>query len=135
MPNRVVRPFIAVTSGDPAGVGPEIVARLFGRHRPTGSIALVLGAPGLFDPWQRRVRFKPPVVESVEAARALVASTPIARRPRVILLDTGVRGDAAPGRDSAAGGRHAGTAISWRANWQIISQFRPSSPRPSPRKR
>jgi 4-hydroxythreonine-4-phosphate dehydrogenase len=111
MPNRVVRPFIAVTSGDPAGVGPEIVARLFGRHRPTGSIALVLGAPGLFDPWQRRFRFKPPVVESVEAARALVASTPIARRPRVILLDTGVRGDAAPGRDSAAGGRHAGTAI------------------------
>jgi 4-hydroxythreonine-4-phosphate dehydrogenase len=104
-------PFIAVTSGDPAGIGPEIVARLFGRYRPTGSIALVLGAPMLFEKWSRRFRFRPPVVESIDAARALAASSPASRRPRVIILDTGVRGEAPLGRDGEVGGRHAGTAI------------------------
>jgi len=104
-------PFIAVTCGDPAGIGPEIVARLFGRHRPTRSIALVIGSPGVFERWGRRFRFRPPVVTSFDAARALVEGVPAARRPRVILLDTGIR-DAVPvGADSEAGGRHAGTAI------------------------
>lgn len=104
-------PFIAVTSGDPAGVGPEIVAHLFGRYRPARSIALVLGAPALFEPWARRFRFRPSVVESVAAARALASSSPASRRPRVIILDTGVRGEAPLGRDGEIGGRHAGTAI------------------------
>jgi 4-hydroxythreonine-4-phosphate dehydrogenase len=111
MPAPFVRPFIAVTSGDPAGVGPEIVARLFGRHESTGSTALILGAPELFAPWASRFRFRPPVVASIAEARRLATSAPASRRPRVILLDTGVRGDAPLGEDSEIGGRHAGTAI------------------------
>jgi len=111
MTSRSLRPLIAVTSGDPAGVGPEIVARLFGRYRPAGSTALILGAPELFEPWRRRFRFAPPVVDSIEAARALVAAAPASRRPRIILLDTGIRGQAALGVDSETGGLHAGTAI------------------------
>jgi 4-hydroxythreonine-4-phosphate dehydrogenase len=111
MAERFGSSFIAVTSGDPAGVGPEIVARLFGRFRPAGSVALVLGSPGLFEKWGRRFRFQPPMVESFEEARALTRSAPASRRPAVILLDTGIRGVAPFGRDSEAGGRHAGTAI------------------------
>jgi 4-hydroxythreonine-4-phosphate dehydrogenase len=104
-------PFIAVTCGDPAGVGPEIVARLFARRRPTRSVALVVGSPGVFDRWGRRFRFRPPVVASFEDARALVAAAPASRSPRVIVLDTGVREAVPVGADSEAGGRHAGTAI------------------------
>ncbi len=104
-------PFIAVTSGDPAGIGPEIVARLFGRYRSPRSIALVIASPGLFEKWGPRFRFRPPVVDSVDAARELVGRTPKSRRPHAILLDTGVRGQVPSGRDSEAGGRHAGTSI------------------------
>jgi 4-hydroxythreonine-4-phosphate dehydrogenase len=111
MPSQPVRPFIAVTSGDPAGIGPEIVARLFGRFRPTGSIALVIGAPTLFEKWGRRFRFRPPVVTSIDEANELVQSAPVSRRARVVLLDTGIRDRYPAGRDSAGGGRHAGTAI------------------------
>lgn len=106
-----LRPFIAVTSGDPAGVGPEIVARLFGDYRPTISRALILGAPELFERWGRRFGFRPPVVTTFAEALTLADSVPIARRPRVILLDTGVRGAVTVGRDGETGGRHAGTAI------------------------
>ncbi|MDH4336723.1 MAG: 4-hydroxythreonine-4-phosphate dehydrogenase PdxA [Candidatus Krumholzibacteria bacterium] len=111
MPTPFVRPFVAVTSGDPAGIGPEIVARLFGRYRSAGSIALILGAPELFEPWACRFRFRPPVVTSIGEAQRLAVSRPVSRRPRVILLDTGVRGQAPLGRDSETGGRHAGAAI------------------------
>ncbi|HEX5132367.1 MAG TPA: 4-hydroxythreonine-4-phosphate dehydrogenase PdxA [Candidatus Krumholzibacteria bacterium] len=105
------KPFIAVTSGDPAGVGPEIVARLFGRFRPAGSVALVIGAPALFKKWGPRFGFQPAVAASFDEARALVEGAPMSRRPRMVLLDTGVRGAVPVGRDSEAGGRHAGAAI------------------------
>ncbi len=108
---RARLPFVAVTSGDPGGIGPEITARLFGHFRPTGSIALVIGSPTLYEQWARRFRFRPPVVETFEAAQALIEDAPASRRPRVILLDTGVRDTAPVGRDTEAGGRHAGTAI------------------------
>lgn len=111
MPAPVIRPFVAVTSGDPAGIGPEIVARLFARFRPSRSIALVLAAPELFETWGRRFRFRPPVAASIEEAVALVRAAPVSRRPRVVVLDTGVRGKAPVGRDSETGGRHAGAAI------------------------
>jgi 4-hydroxythreonine-4-phosphate dehydrogenase len=101
-------PFIAVTSGDPGGIGPEIVAKLFGRYRPAHSVALVIGAPGLFARWRRRFRFSPPVVNSIDAAREAAGQSPAAR---VLLLDTGVRADYPVGRDSEGGGLHAGTAI------------------------
>jgi 4-hydroxythreonine-4-phosphate dehydrogenase len=99
---------IAVTSGDPGGIGPEIVARLFGRHRPARSAALVIGAPELFERWRRRFRFSPPVFNSIDEARAAAGES---RAARVLLLDTGVRAEYPVGRDSQGGGLHAGTAI------------------------
>ncbi len=104
-------PFIAVTCGDPAGIGPEIVARLFGRYRPTRSVALVLGAPAVFERWERRFGFRPPVAASFRDAEDRVRSAPASRRPRIVVLDTGVRDETPVGADSEAGGRHAGVAI------------------------
>ena len=108
-------PFIAVTSGEPGGIGPEIVAKLFGRYRPERSIALVVGAPDLFLRWRRRFRFTPPVVNSIDEARE--AARHVRRRattrPALLLMDTGVDADYPLGEDSAGGGLHAGTAIRW----------------------
>jgi 4-hydroxythreonine-4-phosphate dehydrogenase len=98
---------IAVTSGEPGGIGPEIVASLFGRFRPTRSIAMVIGSPELFERWSRRTRFRPPVADSLDAVRALVAK----KKARVVLLDTGVRAPYAVGANSEGGGLHAGTSI------------------------
>ena len=98
---------IAVTSGEPGGIGPEIVARLFGRYRPDASVALVLGAPELFARWERRFRFRPPVVNSIDEAREAAGES----GPRVLILDTGVRAAYSVGHDSEGGGLHAGTAI------------------------
>jgi 4-hydroxythreonine-4-phosphate dehydrogenase len=103
-------PLIAVTSGEPGGIGPEIVAKLFGRYRPTLSIALVIGAPELFERWRRRFRFAPPFVESMDEAREAAGSSS-RQGPRVVLLDTGVRTGYAVGANSEGGGVHAGTAI------------------------
>lgn len=99
---------IAVTSGEPGGIGPEIVAKLFGRFRPGLSIAVVIGSPELFDRWRRRFRFAPPVVESIDEARAALSSSP---KRRVVLLDSGIRERYVVGANSEGGGLHAGTAI------------------------
>jgi 4-hydroxythreonine-4-phosphate dehydrogenase len=104
-------PFIAVTCGEPGGIGPEIVAKLFGRYRPARSIALVIGAPDLFLRWRSRFRFTPPVVNSIGEARKAARAT--TARPRVILMDTGVAAAYPIGRDSPGGGLHAGTSIRW----------------------
>jgi 4-hydroxythreonine-4-phosphate dehydrogenase len=97
---------IAVTSGEPGGIGPEIVAKLFGRYRPAASVALVLGAPELFARWGRRFRFQPPVVATIAEAREAAAAG-----ARAIVFDTGVRAEYSVGHDSEGGGRHAGAAI------------------------
>jgi 4-hydroxythreonine-4-phosphate dehydrogenase len=96
-------PLIAVTSGEPGGIGPEIVAKLFGRWRPARSVAVVIGSPELFAKWRRRFPFTAPVVERIDDVRAAGA--------RVVILDTGVRAKYPVGRDSEGGGLHAGTAI------------------------
>ncbi len=96
-------PRIAVTSGDPAGIGPEIVARLFARLRPGRSRAVLVGAPDVWRPWDERFGLRAEVLEgpwALEACRADVA-----------VLDTGVRERFEPGRESAGGGKHAGRAI------------------------
>ena len=98
---------IAVTSGEPGGIGPEIVAKLFGRFRPARSAAVVIGSAELFERWSRRARFRPPVVEDIDEARELAAR----KKVRVVLLDTGVRAPYVVGANSEGGGLHAGTAI------------------------
>ncbi len=101
---------IAVTSGEPGGIGPEIVAKLFARYRPSDTTAVVIGSPTLFERWRRRYRFAPRPVESIDEASAL-ASAKSTKSPRVLLLDTGIRADYPVGANSAGGGLHAGTSI------------------------
>ena len=98
-------PIIAVTCGEPGGIGPELVAKLFGRWRPAHSIAVVLGAPALFERWRRRFKFNAPVIHSIDE---LGAST---RATRVVVLDTGITAGFTVGHDSEGGGLHAGTAM------------------------
>lgn len=97
-----------MTSGEPGGIGPEIVANLFGRYHPGHSVAVVIGSPELFDRWRRRFHFAPPVVESIDGARDAAGSSP---KRRVVLLDTGIHASYPVGANSEGGGLHAGTAI------------------------
>lgn len=99
-----VLPVIAVTCGEPGGIGPELVSRLFGRWRPARSIAVIIGAPDLFDRWRRRFKFAAPVIGSIDELHT-------ARAPRVAILDTGIIASYTVGADSAGGGLHAGTAM------------------------
>lgn len=98
-------PIIAVTCGEPGGIGPELVARLFGRWRPTRSVAVVIGAPHLYDRWRRRFRFSPPVIESIDELASRRGAS------RVVILDSGIRADYTVGDDSEGGGMHAGTSL------------------------
>src|SRR5882672_11924693 len=100
-------PMIAVTCGEPGGIGPELVAKLFGRWRPAHSIAVVLGAPELFERWRRRFKFNAPVIGSIDELRAARSSRPV----RVAVLDTGITARFTVGHDSEGGGLHAGTAM------------------------
>lgn len=105
-------PIIAVTPGEPGGVGPEIAARLFAAYRPTGSAAVVVGAYPVLEPWFDRFGVEARVVEGAAGVVEAVASGGRAgRRSPVVVLDTGRRERFAVGRDTAGGGRHAGFAL------------------------
>lgn len=99
-------PVIAVTCGEPGGIGPELVAKLFGRWRPAHSVALAIGSPELFERWRRRFKFNAQVVRSIEELRAARSRT-----ARVFVLDSGITARYTVGADSAGGGLHAGTAM------------------------
>jgi 4-hydroxythreonine-4-phosphate dehydrogenase len=117
------RPVIAVTIGDPAGIGPEITARLFARFEPTRSAAILVGAPDALTPWLDRTAAKADrdyrvVGEPAEALEAALDGS-----VRFVLLDTGVRADYPAGQDSEGGGVHAGQAIKHACelakNWPV----------------
>jgi 4-hydroxythreonine-4-phosphate dehydrogenase len=119
---RAGPPILAVTPGEPGGIGPEITARLFARFRPRDSIALVVGSYAVLEPWLERYRAAPEVVLAyprrpgiehfVSDAAAVVSSLAAKPRPpRVIVLDTGCRDRFSIGRDTAGGGRHSGWAL------------------------
>jgi 4-hydroxythreonine-4-phosphate dehydrogenase len=97
-------PFIAITVGDPAGVGPEIVAKTFGRRRPARSSALVIGAASVLP----KLLLRAPDVACVSPEE--VPGLP-ARHGRLYIVDTGCRAKYRPGRDTRGGGEHAGKAI------------------------
>ncbi len=102
-------PVIAVTSGDPAGIGPEITARLFARIKPGKSIPLIVGSPTAFGPWLQRAGLKAGDYEFViDPAEAVLKAR---ESSRLIVLDTGETSEFTVGEDSAGGGSHAGKAI------------------------
>lgn len=120
--NNTERPIIAITSGDPAGIGPEITARLFARVRPAQTAPLVIGAPKAFGPWLKRAGFKQDSDYRVYAdPGAAVAAA--AGGNSLTILDTGEAADFPVGEDSAGGGRHAGRAIELACelvkNWSV----------------
>ena len=122
LPRRSRRPILAVTPGEPGGIGPEIAAHLFARFRPRGSIALVVASYAVLEPWLERYRAAPEVVLSYprhpgidsfvsDAAAVVAALAARPRPPRVIVLDTGCRDRFRIGRDTPGGGRHSGWAL------------------------
>jgi 4-hydroxythreonine-4-phosphate dehydrogenase len=101
------KPVIAVTSGDPAGIGPEITGRCFSAFEPRRSIALLVGSVSVIEPWLSRPVASNEVVDEDGAVAALQPD----RTPRVMIYDTGCREPYPSGEDSRGGGIHAGTAI------------------------
>ena len=97
------KPVIAVTAGDPAGIGPEIVVRLFADFQPSDSAAVVIGAKMVLDPLLDRAGLDWPDVEPAD-----MADLPTGQ---VYVLHTNVDDEFPQGEDSAGGGRHAGRAI------------------------
>lgn len=98
-----IKPVIAVTTGDPAGIGPEIVVRLFAEFKPSASVAVLIGAGAVLDPWLSRTGLDCPVADDVDAAEF--------QKGQLFILHTDVDADFPLGEDSAGGGQHAGRAI------------------------
>lgn len=100
-------PVIAITAGDPAGIGPEIVARFFAGFQPRRSTAVVIGAPPALDPWARRYGWRMELLARPEEISTVHAE----KRGTVLVLDNGCRSDYPAGEHSAGGGRHAGQSV------------------------
>jgi len=99
-------PWVAVTSGDPAGVGPEITAHLFSEFTPDASVAVLVGSVAAMAPWMARFGLDCPAGGTIADLQPAVAGG-----ARVVRLDTGVGEDTPVGRDSREGGLHAGRAV------------------------
>jgi 4-hydroxythreonine-4-phosphate dehydrogenase len=120
------RPVIAVTTGDPAGIGPEITARLFARFAPERSSPVVVGALSALETWLGREGLaagKDFVVAETPSAAADAAREGGGPERRFVLLETGVDAGYAIGQDSEGGGLHAGQAIKRACelvkNWSV----------------
>lgn len=112
------KPVIAVTPGEPGGIGPEVTAHLFADYTPSRSTTLIIGAHPVMTPWLERYGASPTLIETASrrpGVADLVATSSEAIRARgssrVFLLDTGRRERHPRGRDSRAGGRHSGFAL------------------------
>ncbi|MDH3214779.1 MAG: 4-hydroxythreonine-4-phosphate dehydrogenase PdxA [Candidatus Krumholzibacteria bacterium] len=101
------KPAIAVTLGDPAGIGPEIVASLFATFRPVRSETMLVGSSRVLDPYLSHLQGRVSVVQAEDLDRSLAGFEPNTVR----VVDTGCRDRYSRGRDSLGGGRHAGLAL------------------------
>jgi 4-hydroxythreonine-4-phosphate dehydrogenase len=97
---------LALTVGDPGGVGPEITAALLAQRKTAGADVIVIGAYSALSVWLPLPACKTArVISREEAARmARPDSFPV-------FVDTGSGGPYARGRPTAEGGRAAGLAI------------------------
>ncbi|AWG29340.1 4-hydroxythreonine-4-phosphate dehydrogenase PdxA [Burkholderia cenocepacia] len=97
-------PVVALTLGDPAGIGAELIAKLLARHDATARANLVLiGDRWLWEAGQRVAGVKVDVepVASLAAAR----DRPSAARAAFVAVDTVDPAQVTVGQASAAGGR------------------------------
>jgi 4-hydroxythreonine-4-phosphate dehydrogenase len=103
-----MKPLLAITMGDPGGIGPEIVVKALGSPRLRRACRpVVLGRRPVLEAAARRLRAK--VVFDIAGARL-----PPAVPGHCPLVETGPERDPLPrlGRPSAAGGRAALEAVS-----------------------
>lgn len=101
------RPWFALTAGDPAGIGPEIIAHLYSTFRPAHSRTLILCSPEVIRPWADRFGWSCPIVASMEELRRLEDTFSF----DVCIFDTGCKGTLFPGKCRRTGGMHAGKAL------------------------
>ncbi|KVO61465.1 4-hydroxythreonine-4-phosphate dehydrogenase PdxA [Burkholderia stagnalis] len=97
-------PVVALTLGDPAGIGPELIAKLLARPDATSRANLVLiGDRWLWEAGQRvagvRVELEP------VASLAAVRERPSCARPAFVAVDTVDPAQVTASRAGAAGGR------------------------------
>jgi 4-hydroxythreonine-4-phosphate dehydrogenase len=104
--SRKRTPVIAVTVGEPAGIGPEIVAKFFAHFRPRRSSAVIIGASSVMEPF---LSWLSPHVTAVGTQDEL--ATAVAAGDRLLFMDTGCKDRYPVGRDSRGGGRHAVEAL------------------------
>lgn len=101
--NPDIKPVIALTLGDPAGIGPELIARLLARPEATQQANIVLvGDEWLWREGQRvaGVQVATQAVDSIEAVRA----RPDTAAPAWLAMDTVRQEDVTVGQAQAAGG-------------------------------
>ena len=109
-PTAAPLPVVALTLGDPAGIGPELIAKLLARPDATSRANLVLiGDPWLWEAGQRvagvTVELEP--VASLAAVRGRASTA----RPAFIALDTIDAARVTVGQPGAAGGRSTLTVL------------------------
>jgi 4-hydroxythreonine-4-phosphate dehydrogenase len=100
-------PVIALTAGDPAGIGPEIIAHLFSTYRPAHSRTLILCSPKVIRPWVDQFGWSCPIVSSLKELHQLEETISF----DICIFDTGCKGVVPPGKCSRTGGMHAGKAV------------------------
>jgi 4-hydroxythreonine-4-phosphate dehydrogenase len=101
------KPVLGITAGDPAGIGPEIIARFFSEFEPKRSSALIIGAPGSLRLWADRFGLSCPIIGSATEMAEIESTVPFG----VYILDNGCRDDVPVGVHCRQGGQHAGSSI------------------------
>jgi len=97
---------LALTVGDPAGIGPEITATVLASRRRLGAELFIIGSYPALEPWLSR-----PVCAAARVVSHREAERIEAPDSFPLFIDTG-GGEAVPrGRASAAGGRASGLAV------------------------
>lgn len=95
---------IVIASGDPAGIGPEVVMKAITRWRPPAGLrVVVIGDLAVFAHYARRLRLALPSWRVIHDVNALER---VGRAPR-LFWDTGQPMGSLPGRASATSGRAA----------------------------
>ncbi|HBH96584.1 MAG TPA: 4-hydroxythreonine-4-phosphate dehydrogenase PdxA [Candidatus Omnitrophica bacterium] len=94
------RPVVAVTMGDPCGIGPEVILKSLGRRPSRTHRIVVIGDLRVFEQTATRLRQRLPSWHVVSHRQsASLGSGPL------ILMDAGHREAFRPGRSGAAAGR------------------------------
>jgi 4-hydroxythreonine-4-phosphate dehydrogenase len=102
LPNSSDHPVVALTLGDPAGIGPELIAKLLSRCIATSHANVVLaGDPWLWQQGQAiaRVNVATRTIHRFEDARSLPKGSPF-----FLPVETVQPGDVPPASASSAGG-------------------------------